>query len=220
MPPSTPSPAQPQLPPQMNPSEIAALDHDARVNEIALSDVALVDQHANGVTFGTVSLSRVDVSGSRLEHLRIVDGVLSGCNLANLHGRSAHMKRVSIASSRLTGIDLAQSALSDVTFRGCRIDLASFGFSHLERVTFDDCLLTQTDFLEAQLDAVRFHSCDLKHADFRGARLKRCELRGGDLTNLRGVESLRGAALDWPTIVEMAGVWAAALGIEVLDDAD
>lgn len=150
----------------MTPGAITALEHDARINEIELSAVALVDQHANGVTFATVRLDRVDVSGSRLEHLRIVDGVLSGCNLANLHGHSAHMKRVRIASSRLTGIDLAESALSDVTFRGCRIDLASFGFSRLERVTFEDCLLKQTDFLEVQLDAVRFHSCDLEHADF------------------------------------------------------
>lgn len=67
------------------------------------------------------------------------------------------------------------------------------------------------------LDAVRFHRCDLTRADFRGARLKRCEFRGSDLTGLEGVESLRGAAMDWPGIVEMAGVWAAALGIEVLD---
>jgi hypothetical protein len=28
---------------------------------------------------------------------------------------------------------------------------------------------------------------------------------------------LRGAAMEWPDIVDMAGIWAAALGIEVLD---
>ena len=36
-------------------------------------------------------------------------------------------------------------------------------------------------------------------------------------TGLQGVESLRGAAMEWPDILDMAGVWAAALGIEVLD---
>jgi hypothetical protein len=34
---------------------------------------------------------------------------------------------------------------------------------------------------------------------------------------MQGVESLRGAAMEWSDIVGMAGVWAAALGIEVLD---
>jgi uncharacterized protein YjbI with pentapeptide repeats len=86
-------------------------------------------------------------------------------------------------------------------------------------VTFEDCVLAQTDFLEGQLDAVRFHDCDLKGADFRDARLKRCEFRRSDLTDLEGVESLRGAAMEWPDIVAMAGVWASTLGIEILDTA-
>jgi hypothetical protein len=38
------------------------------------------------------------------------------------------------------------------------------------------------------------------------------------LADLIGVEQLRGAALEWPAIVEHAGVWAAALGIGVLED--
>jgi hypothetical protein len=47
--------------------------------------------------------------------------------------------------------------------------------------------------------------------------LKRCELRRSDLSELEGVESLRGAALEWADIVAMAGLWAGALGIEALD---
>jgi uncharacterized protein YjbI with pentapeptide repeats len=125
---------------------------------------------------------------------------------------------VEIESSRLTGVSLTEATLTDVTFRGCRVDLASFGASRLERVTFDDCLLARSDFLEAQLGSVRFHGCDLRAADFRGARLRHCELRGCELAELEGVEHLRGAALEWETIVGMAGVWAAALGIAVLGD--
>jgi uncharacterized protein YjbI with pentapeptide repeats len=96
--------------------------------------------------------------------------------------------------------------------------LAAFGFSRLARVTFDDCRLTQTSFLEARLEAVRFHACDLSGADFRGASLRSCEFRGCDLTRLDGVQSLRGAAMEWPDIVGMAGLRAAALGIETLDE--
>lgn len=51
----------------------------------------------------------------------------------------------------------------------------------------------------------------------RSSSLKRCEFRRSDLTALEGVQSLRGAAMEWPDTVEMAGVWAAAVGIEVLD---
>jgi uncharacterized protein YjbI with pentapeptide repeats len=117
----------------------------------------------------------------------------------------------------MTGIVVPEAAVRDVTLRDCRIDLASFGRSRLERVTFEDCLLQQTDFLEARLDGVRFHRCDLTQADFRGARLTRCEFRSSTLAGLEGVECLRGAAMEWPDIVEMAGEFAAALGIAVLD---
>ena len=117
----------------------------------------------------------------------------------------------------MTGIALSEATLRDVTLEGCRIDLASFAFSQLQRVTFEDCVLQQTNFLEAQLDEVRFHHCDLSSCDFRGARLKRCEFRRSDLTGLEGAESLRGAAMEWPDIVAMAGLWAGTLGIQILD---
>ena len=165
----------------------------------------------------TVRVSRVDLSGSRLDGLRLRDAGLAGCNLANLSSRGAEAARVRIEHSRLTGIGLHEGSLQDVTVTGCRVDLASFGFCVLVRVTFADCLLTESSFQGAQLDAVRFHDCDLRRSDFRQARLRRCEFLRSDLTDLDGVAHLRGAAIDWPTVVGQAGAWAAALGIRVLD---
>lgn len=210
-------PREPDLPTQLDRDEIATLTHDARIGEIELSSLFLAGQHANGVTIETARIDRADLSGSRLEHLRIADCALEGCNLANLYARGGSIERVRIQNSRLTGIDLTEGTLRDVTLRDCRIDLASFGFSRLERVTFEDCLLAHTDFLEAKLDSVRFHRCELSRADFRDARLVRCELRRSDLTEIQGAEHLRGAAMEWADIINMAGLWAATLGIEVLD---
>ena len=157
-------------------------------------------------------------TSSRLERLSLLDCELRGCNLSNLQAGGAALRRVVLDNCRLTGMALADATLADVTVRGCRVDLASFALSRLERVTFDDCLLAQADFLEGKLESVRFHGCDLTRADFRGVRLQRCELRGSDLTGAQGIDSLRGVAMEWTDIVDMAGVWAAALGIEVLED--
>jgi uncharacterized protein YjbI with pentapeptide repeats len=125
---------------------------------------------------------------------------------------------VTIADSRLTGLQLTEAHLSDLTINGCRADLASFAGSRLERVTFEDCVLAQSDFLDAVLDSVRFHRCDLRGVDLRGARLRHTELRGCELADIEGVDSLRGAALEWEAIVGLAGTFAAALGVRVLDD--
>jgi hypothetical protein len=43
-------------------------------------------------------------------------------------------------------------------------------------------------------------------------------LRATNLAGVHGVQQLAGCAMPWPDIVQQASVWAAALGIEVLDD--
>ena len=123
-----------------------------------------------------------------------------------------------VESSRLTGIAFPEGSLRDLVIRDCRVDLASFGFAELVRVTFEDCLLAETSFLGARLHGVRFQGCGLTRADFSEASLQRCEISRCDLTGLQGVAQLRGAAVDRTGIVANADVWAAALGITVLDE--
>lgn len=211
-------PEAPDLPGRLEPWTLPSLSHDAVLREVSLVDNELADQHASGVQLHGASVTDVDLSGSRLDHLEITDAEFRGGNLANVQAQRAHALRVLAVNCRLTGLHLSEAQLRDVTIRDCRVDLASFGFSRLERVTFEGCILSGTDFLEAQLESVRFHRCDLTEGDFRGARLKRCEFRRTNLTGLQGVEHLRGSAMEWPDIVEMAGVWAQALGIHVLDE--
>jgi uncharacterized protein YjbI with pentapeptide repeats len=218
MPAAADPPASPDLPAELAPGAVKALAPDGEHAEIELAGAALTDQHAANVSFEAARLRSVDLSQSSLERLSLVDCELSGCNLSNLRASGADVGRVAFDNCRLTGLALPDATLRDATFRGCRVDLASFSFSRLERVTFDDCVLAQADFLEAKLRSVRFHGCDLTRADFRGVRLERCELRRSDLTGAQGIDSLRGAALEWADIVDMAGVWATALGLEVLED--
>jgi uncharacterized protein YjbI with pentapeptide repeats len=217
MPHPTLHPRPPDLPTHLDACSLDGVIHDATHVEVELCDLTLADQHAKGVTFRATRLTRIDLSSSRLEHLRLVDDELEGCNLANVRGQHAELMRVSIKGSRLTGVGLSNATLQDVTISDARVDLASFSLARLTRVTFEDCQLSQSDFLDAQLECVRFHRCDLSGADFRGARLDRCEFRRCELTALEGVQSLRGSAMEWSDIVSMASVWAAALGIGVLD---
>ncbi len=167
------APEAPDLPGELEAWTLPSLSHDAVLREVELANADL--QIANGVQFEAATVTDADLSGSRLDHLRITDSEFRGCNLANVQAQRANALRALVANCRLTGLHLSEAQIRDVTIRDCRVDLASFGFSRLERVTFEDCLLAKTDFLEAQLESVRFHRCDLTDGDFRGARLKRCE---------------------------------------------
>lgn len=214
------SPDPPELPSELAPLDGAAIEAEASFVEVELSGDAWPGEEGKDVSFKASRLANVDLSGAVLERLWLSHCELRACNLANLQATAARVQKTRISDSRLTGVAVAEATLSDVTFSGCRIDLAAFGFAQLERVTFADCVLTQSDFLEARLRHVRFHDCDLTGADFRGARLQACELRRCNLSGVEHVSGLRGASLEWPYIVELAGVWAAELGIGVLDQDD
>lgn len=210
-------PRPPRLPAQLEETPNAALEHDATFSDARLSDVAWSHKHAGGVRLQAVRLVNGDLSGSRLEKLGLSDCELTGCELANVEARGTDATRVRIEESRLTGIAFPEGSLRDFLVRGCRVDLASFAFAELIRVAFEDCLMVETSFLGARLQGVRFQGCDLTQADFREASLERCEISGSDLTDLQGVAQLRGAAVDRAGIVANADLWAAALGITVLD---
>lgn len=127
-------------------------------------------------------------------------------------------RRVEILRGRLTGAQLPESTLVDVTFADCRADLVSFRFAKLERVVFRDCRLEEADFYGAELEDVLFERCDLRLASIDHARSKRVELRGCNLDGMQGAEALRGVRMPWNDIVGNAPLFAAALGIEIVEE--
>ena len=152
-----------------------------------------------------------------LKGLRLIDVAIERGNLANVVAPEPMLRRVSVTGARLTGLQWTRASITDVVFRDCRIDLATFAGTTFERVTFDGCLLGQAEFREALLRSVRFDHCDLTEADLTGARIDRCELRSCALDGLAGAERLRGAAMPWGDLVGYTGLFAATLGIRVLD---
>jgi uncharacterized protein YjbI with pentapeptide repeats len=129
----------------------------------------------------------------------------------------AALLRVELHMVRLTGSDLAEATFRDVRFVGCRFDLASARLSKLERVVFSDCRLEELDLYGAQLQDVLFERCVLREATFSGVKAERAELRGCNLTGLRGGDALRGVRMPWNDVLENAALFAAVAGIEIVD---
>ena len=146
-----------------------------------------------------------------------VDAVADGLDWANLRARGVVLRRVEVRRCRLSGAELAESELSDVTFEDCRLDLAGLRVAKLTRVVFRECRMAECDLYEASLTDVLFDRCELREADFTGVHVKRVELRGCDLTGLDGVEALRGARMPWDDLIQNAALFAAALGLEIVD---
>ena len=147
----------------------------------------------------------------------LVDTVVEHADWANRRELGLAARRVEVRSSRFTGAELGEAILIDATFVDCRLDLAGLRHARLERVVFRDCRLGECDLHGATLTDVLFERSELRQATLTGARLERVELRGCELTGLRGAEALRTARMPWNDVLANAPLFAAALGIEIID---
>ncbi|MBV8563339.1 MAG: pentapeptide repeat-containing protein [Actinobacteria bacterium] len=148
----------------------------------------------------------------------LVDAVAADADWSNRKARGVTLRRVVLRRCRLTGAELAEASLSDVTFEECRLDLAGLRMAKLERVVFRGCRMAECDLLDATLTDVLFDGCELTRAVFTGVRVTRVDLRGCELAGLEGVGALRGARMPWNDMLENAPLFAAALGLQVLDE--
>ena len=145
------------------------------------------------------------------------DVLIRDVDWANERALGLELRRVELRVCRLTGADLAEAVLTDVSFLDCRLDLVSLRHARLERVVLRDCRLEECDFHGASLRDVTYERCILRGASFAGAHVERVDLVGCDLLGASGVERLRGARIPWDDVVANAPVFAAALGLEVVD---
>lgn len=147
----------------------------------------------------------------------LVDVVVSDRDWANRQARGLVARRVELHRCRLTGAELAEAMLTDVTFTECRLELAGLRMAKLDRVVFRDCRMAECDFYAASLTDVLFVHCELREAIVSGIKPKRVELRRCDLAGLTGVEALRGVRMPWNDVLENGPLFAAALGLEIID---
>ncbi|HXH88053.1 MAG TPA: pentapeptide repeat-containing protein [Gaiellaceae bacterium] len=187
-----------------------------RVSEAELTG-DLSERAAADLRFDDVRLSRLDLSATEAAGLVLTDALVSGGSWANLRATRGALTRAEIEDVRATGVDLSEATVTDVAFMSSRFDLASFRFATLERVVFDDCRLEEADFHGATLSSVRFERCNLTAASFSAARCERCEIRDCELTDLQGVECLRGTRMRWNDVLQLTTLLAGAAGISIVD---
>jgi uncharacterized protein YjbI with pentapeptide repeats len=189
---------------------------NAFVLEDALVDgVALGAMRASGGRVARCAFAGVDLAGSRLRSLTLIDVVVREGDFANADLTGARLKRVAFERVRMTGVTLAETQIEDVVLRGCRLDLASFRAAEIARVVFEDCVLDEADFYAAGLRQVRFAGCQLRRVELEQVRLSSVDLRTSELDDPRG--ELRGAIIDSVQLAGLAPLLAARLGIKVDD---
>ena len=187
--------------------------------QVLLIDTELPGIDARSLGFVESRLEAADLSGAKLTGLFLSECELDRCNLSNAVVRGGSMRRSRVSGARLTGLSWTAGEIFDTTFAECKADLATFEGTRFERVVFDGCDLREADLRQGRFQAVEFRGCDLTGADIGGARFAAgCEMRGCTLDGLRGTDRLRGVAMPWADVVAAAGVFAAELGVRLVDE--
>ena len=187
-----------------------------RLEEVALEGCALSARDAHDLRFDSVRLHETDLSGLAARGFTIRDGVVTNGSWSNIQAVEGTLMRLEATGVRATGANFSEATLSDVLFSNCRLDLALFRFAKLDRVVFEGCRIEDADFYGATLTSVVVEHCFLTNADFDRATFSRCEIRGGDLSGLKGIASLRGVRMGLPEVMQIAPLLADAHGIAVL----
>lgn len=186
-------------------------------NERVESD-ELVDVDADRVEITGCALRGVRFTGSRLEHLRLVDVLLVDCELSGAIVTEAMLRRVEFRNCRMSGLVISDTKLHDVRFHECKLDDANFRFVKADRVELGACSLVGADFTESTFKASVFLGCDLRRVMLTKASMRGTRLAGSNVEELIGAGALRGVIIGTDQVLPLALAVFADFGIVVRDD--
>ena len=184
---------------------------DAVLRELDLADTHLLDGRIIGLK----------TQRAQLEKLRVDSVEFSGCDLASLHWAESKVSRTVFRDCKLMGATLEDVTLDNVLFENCKLD-----YSILARVRatgpviFSKCSLRETTFVAAGLGAALIDDCDLRLTEFDGGRYRGLDLRGNDLSRLRGLASLKQIVIDRAQTIQLAEALTADLDVTYGEDFD
>ncbi|GHH70707.1 hypothetical protein GCM10018793_05160 [Streptomyces sulfonofaciens] len=121
------------------------------------------------------------------------------------------------------GARMEDVILDNVLFERCKLDYSTLtGVRAAGPVIFSQCSLRETTFTTTDLGRALFDACNLRQAEFDGGRYRGLDLRGNDLSQLRGIASLKQVIIERAQTLQLAEALAAELDVtygEDLDDA-
>lgn len=180
------------------------------------------------------SVRQIDVEDRRLARGRIRDLEAQRAEFADVTLESVLFERCSLLSAQWTRCNLSR-----VVFRDCRLVGATFDEHKWANVIFQGCVVEYVTldtiraigpiaFVETKLRDVTFTGCDLGRGHMSGCELQDVEfvggnysdfdLRGNDLSTVRGADNLRGVIVSRSQRQELAEALVSQLELTYMDD--
>ncbi len=202
--------------PELEPFGGGELESEGDYDGLEFRDLDFAGQEGRGSRFLDCGLYGVALDETRLGRARVMDCVLEQVRGVGTQLAEASLRDVEVVDARLGGTQLHGSVWERVMVRGGKLDFANLRKTKLTDVVFEGCVLVEPDFAEARLTRVEFRDCVLRGADFTGSTMRDVDLRTvSSLDIARGVDRLRGAVISPAQLLDLAPVFAGAMGVRV-----
>ncbi|MGW8989087.1 pentapeptide repeat-containing protein [Streptomyces zhihengii] len=185
-------------------------------------------------TFGDAGFRSLDLAENQLitgrirgvraervqfEALNMHDVEIVGSDLGTARWSESKLTRVVMRDTKLLGAALNGLILGDVLFENCRFDYATFEKVRATGpVAFAGCTLTEATFTDCDLSAIAFSECTLRLTEFGAGRYRGTDLRGNDLSTVRGIGNLAKVRIDLGQQHDLTQALLNELDIAVGDD--
>ncbi|WP_431783110.1 pentapeptide repeat-containing protein [Streptomyces chumphonensis] len=189
------------------------------VQDFTYGDVDLRSLALTGIRLITGRVSDVRAKQVEFEALNLHGVEITGSDLGSVRWSESKLTRVHFRDCKLMGAALDAVVLDDVLFERCRFDYA--GFEKVRAtgpVAFVGCALTEVTFTDCDLSDAVFSDCGLMLTEFGAGRYRDTDLRGNDLSQIRGVANLAKIRIDSGQQADLAQALVDELAITLGDD--
>lgn len=195
------------------------LESDSDYESAHLDAASFEGLDAHGIRFSESAFTGVEFTGGAMRFGRFDDVWLRAVRFIGTNLGQSGWLNSEFVECALSGVEAVGVQLRRIRFEGCKFESVNLRNAALQDVTFADCVLRDTDFAEATLRRVAFPGTRLDGITLHGAKLTEVDLRGATTLDLiGGIESLKGAVVSTPQLLDLAPAFARAAGITVRDN--
>jgi uncharacterized protein YjbI with pentapeptide repeats len=190
-----------------------------RVAEFHYADADLRDLDLSGVHLLDGRITGLKTQRTRLEEVRVESVECTGCELSALQWTGSRISRSVFRDCKLMGARFEDVTLDNVLFENCKLDYGTLTRVRAAGpVIFSACSLRETTFAAADLGSALVDGCDLRLTEFDGGTYRGLDLRGNDLSRLRGLASLQKVVIDRAQTLQLAEALASELDVSFGED--
>ncbi|MFE4392744.1 hypothetical protein DR950_17085 [Kitasatospora xanthocidica] len=191
------------------------------VQEFAYADADLRDLDLANTRLLTGRVTNLRASRVRMDEVRVDSVEFTDCDLGNLQWVDSRLSRVVFRNCKIMGGNYNGLTLDNVLFDHCKLNYSTFEkLRTTGPLAFTDCVLTESAFNGCDLTAAVFDGCSLRDTEFGRGTYRATDLRGNDLSMLRGIGNLTKVIIDRPQQIELAQALMAELEVTFGDDLD